>query len=70
VARAKQAAVEHSIPAWGDDAELYADDTVDILVNLPVRIEAGPEVVLEAVSERILGLLEKAGRDPRRGGAQ
>jgi len=57
VARAKQAAVEHDIPAWGDAAELYADDTVDILVNLtpPVHhartvvtaLEAGKHVYVE-----------------------
>ncbi|MDH6626215.1 putative dehydrogenase [Streptomyces sp. LBL] len=33
-ARAKQAAADHAIPAWGDDAELYADESVDIIVNL------------------------------------
>jgi predicted dehydrogenase len=32
--RAKAAAAEHGLPAWGDDAELYADDAVDIIVNL------------------------------------
>jgi predicted dehydrogenase len=32
--RAKAAAAEHAIPAWGDDADLYADDTVDLVVNL------------------------------------
>ncbi|MFF7467752.1 Gfo/Idh/MocA family oxidoreductase [Streptomyces sp. NPDC008092] len=57
VDRAKQAAEEHSVPAWGDDAELYADDTVDILVNLtpPVHhartvvtaLEAGKHVYVE-----------------------
>ncbi|GAB2873756.1 Gfo/Idh/MocA family protein [Streptomyces mayteni] len=57
VARAKQAAVEHSIPAWGDDAELYADESVDIVVNLtpPVHhartivraLEAGKHVYVE-----------------------
>ncbi|MDT0317014.1 Gfo/Idh/MocA family protein [Streptomyces millisiae] len=56
-ARAKQAAVEHSIPAWGDDAELYADESVDIIVNLtpPVHhartivtaLEAGKHVYVE-----------------------
>ncbi|MGX9884631.1 Gfo/Idh/MocA family protein [Streptomyces sp. NPDC002276] len=56
-ARAKQAAAEHDIAAWGDDAELYADDTVDILVNLtpPVHhartvvaaLEAGKHVYVE-----------------------
>ncbi|WP_416958967.1 Gfo/Idh/MocA family protein [Streptomyces sp. Agncl-13] len=57
VARAKQAAVEHGIPAWGDAAELYADVSVDILVNLtpPVHhartvvtaLEAGKHVYVE-----------------------
>ncbi|MFE2449030.1 Gfo/Idh/MocA family protein [Stenotrophomonas sp. NPDC087984] len=57
VARAKQAAAEHAIPAWGDDAELYADDSVDIVINLtpPVHhartvitaLEAGKHVYAE-----------------------
>ncbi|GAA3354046.1 hypothetical protein GCM10017744_010150 [Streptomyces antimycoticus] len=57
VARAKQAATEHAIPAWGDDAELYADDSVDIVINLtpPVHhartvitaLEAGKHVYVE-----------------------
>ncbi len=57
VARAKQAAAEHAIPAWGDDAELYADDSVDIVINLtpPVHhartvitaLEAGKHVYVE-----------------------
>ncbi|MBE1583674.1 Gfo/Idh/MocA family protein [Nonomuraea angiospora] len=34
VDRAKRAAEEHGIPAWGDGDELYADDSIDILVNL------------------------------------
>ncbi len=34
VARAKQAATEYGIPAWGDDKELYTDESVDIIVNL------------------------------------
>ena len=33
-ARAKRAAADHDIPAWGDDTDLYADDGVDIVVNL------------------------------------
>ena len=55
--RAKAAANEHAIPAWGDDAELYADDTVDIVVNLtpPVHhartvttaLQAGKHVYVE-----------------------
>lgn len=32
--RAERAAGEHGIPAWGDDGDLYADDSVDIVVNL------------------------------------
>ncbi|MEU5030588.1 Gfo/Idh/MocA family protein [Streptomyces milbemycinicus] len=57
VARAKQAAADHAIPAWGDDAELYADDSVDIVINLtpPVHhartiitaLEAGKHVYVE-----------------------
>ncbi|GAB3000316.1 Gfo/Idh/MocA family oxidoreductase [Streptomyces pseudoechinosporeus] len=57
VARAKQAAADHNIPAWGDDAELYADESVDIVVNLtpPVHhartittaLEAGKHVYVE-----------------------
>jgi len=56
-ARAKQAAADHAIPAWGDDAELYADESVDIIVNLtpPVHharsiiaaLEAGKHVYVE-----------------------
>ncbi|MEU6143545.1 ROK family transcriptional regulator [Streptomyces sp. NPDC047081] len=34
--------------------------------TVPVRIEAGPEAVLDAVAERVLALLERTGRDPRR----
>jgi predicted dehydrogenase len=34
VDRARQAAGEHGIAAWGDDADLYADDSVDVVVNL------------------------------------
>ena len=33
-ARAKAAAEEHGIAAWGDDLDLYGDDSVDIAVNL------------------------------------
>ncbi|MEU8874290.1 Gfo/Idh/MocA family oxidoreductase [Streptomyces javensis] len=57
VARAKQAAADNAIPAWGDDAELYADDAVDIVINLtpPVHhartvitaLEAGKHVYVE-----------------------
>ncbi|MGP4043871.1 Gfo/Idh/MocA family protein [Streptomyces sp. 2A115] len=57
VARAKQAATDHNIPAWGDDTELYADESVDIIVNLtpPVHhartittaLEAGKHVYVE-----------------------
>jgi predicted dehydrogenase len=32
--RAKRAAAEFDIPTWGNDQELYADDSVDIVVNL------------------------------------
>ncbi|MGY0055304.1 ROK family protein [Streptomyces sp. LZ34] len=40
--------------------DLIARDTV------PLRIDAGPEVVLETVSDRLFALLERSGRDPRR----
>jgi len=56
-ARAKQAAADHTIPAWGDDTELYADASVDIVINLtpPVHhartiiaaLEAGKHVYVE-----------------------
>ncbi|MEV7872239.1 ROK family protein [Streptomyces sp. NPDC088124] len=39
---------------------LVAVETVD------VRLESGPETVLKGVSERLLRLLERVGRDPRR----
>jgi predicted dehydrogenase len=55
--RAKQAAADHDIPAWGDDAELYADESIDILVNLTppaqhartivTALEAGKHVYVE-----------------------
>ncbi len=32
--RAKQAAVRYGYPAFGDDAELYGDDSIDIVVDL------------------------------------
>ena len=32
--RAKEAATEFDIAAWGDDQDLYADDSLDIVVNL------------------------------------
>ncbi|MGW0581095.1 Gfo/Idh/MocA family protein [Streptomyces sp. NPDC002920] len=57
VARAKQAAADHAVPAWGDDAELYGDESVDIIVNLtpPVHhartiitgLDAGKHVYVE-----------------------
>lgn len=57
VARAKQAATDHGIPAWGDDGELYADESVEIIVNLtpPVHhartvitaLESGKHVYVE-----------------------
>lgn len=48
--RAKQAAAEHGLPAWGDDADLYADDSVDIVVNLtpPVHHAATITAALRA----------------------
>lgn len=33
-ARAKEAASEFGIPVWGDDQDLYADDSIDLVVNL------------------------------------
>ena len=57
IARARQAATDHGIAAWGDDAALYADESVDIIVNLtpPVHhatttisaLEAGKHVYVE-----------------------
>jgi len=38
-ARARAAAAEHAIAAWGDDNELYADDTIDIVVNLTPPVQ-------------------------------
>lgn len=32
--RAKDAAAEYDLPAWGNDGDLYADESVDIVVNL------------------------------------
>ncbi|MGP4043872.1 ROK family protein [Streptomyces sp. 2A115] len=45
-----------------------ADLTGRVLAQEPVdvRIDAGPEAVLEAVTERLLNLLERCGRDPDR----
>lgn len=57
VDRAKLAAAEYDIPAWGDDADLYADDSVEIVVNLtpPIHhattitssLQAGKHVYVE-----------------------
>ncbi|NGO06688.1 Gfo/Idh/MocA family oxidoreductase [Streptomyces sp. HC44] len=57
VARAKQAAADHNISSWGDDSELYADESIDIVINLtpPVHhartittaLEAGKHVYVE-----------------------
>ncbi|MFI7062390.1 Gfo/Idh/MocA family protein [Kribbella sp. NPDC050124] len=48
--RAKEAANEFGIPAWGDDQDLYADDAVDIVVNLtpPVHHAATITAALRA----------------------
>jgi predicted dehydrogenase len=48
--RAKDAAAEYDLPAWGDDAELFADDSVDIVVNLtpPVHHAATITAALRA----------------------
>ena len=43
--RAKAAAAEHEIPVWGDDAELYADDSIDIVVNLTPPVHHGRTVI-------------------------
>ncbi|MEV7872238.1 Gfo/Idh/MocA family oxidoreductase [Streptomyces sp. NPDC088124] len=67
-ARAKQAAADHDIPAWGNDGELYADDGVDILVNLtpPVHhahsIQAGLEAGKHVYVEKPLGTSVAEGR--------
>lgn len=57
VDRAKRAAGEHGIPGWGDADDLYADDSIDIVVNLtpPVHhastimraLDAGKHVYVE-----------------------
>ncbi|WP_063727084.1 Gfo/Idh/MocA family protein [Streptomyces sp. RTd22] len=79
VARAEQAAADHSIPAWGDDTELYADESVDIVVNLtpPVHharttiaaLEAGKHVYVEkplaTTVEEGRAVLEAAARSGR-----
>ncbi|RNG31579.1 Gfo/Idh/MocA family protein [Streptomyces botrytidirepellens] len=78
-ARAKQAAADHGIPAWGDDAELYADASVDIIVNLtpPVHhartiitaLESGKHVYVEkplaTTVEEGRAVLEAAARSGR-----
>jgi predicted dehydrogenase len=48
--RAGEAAAEFDVPAWGDDADLYADDSVDIVVNLtpPVHHAATITAALRA----------------------
>jgi len=49
-ARAKEAANEFGVPAWGDDQDLYADDSIDIVVNLtpPVHHAATITAALRA----------------------
>lgn len=49
-ARAKEAAAEFGITTWGDDRELYADDSLDIVVNLtpPVHHAATIKAALQA----------------------
>ncbi|MEU0841636.1 Gfo/Idh/MocA family oxidoreductase [Streptomyces sp. NPDC005962] len=56
-ARAREAAAEYSIPAWGDGDELLGDESIDIVVNItPPRfhaktiitaLEAGKHVYVE-----------------------
>jgi predicted dehydrogenase len=56
-ARAKQAAADHSIPAWGDDTELLGDDSVEVIINITppqfhaptiiAALEAGKHVYAE-----------------------
>jgi predicted dehydrogenase len=56
-ARAEKAAAEYGIAAWGDDTDLYGDDSVEIVVNLtpPVHhahtsiaaLQAGKHVYVE-----------------------
>ena len=48
--RAKEAANEFGIPDWGNDEDLYADDSVDIIVNLtpPVHHAATITAALRA----------------------
>jgi predicted dehydrogenase len=49
-ARAKEAANEFGVPDWGNDEDLYADDTIDIVVNLtpPVHHAATITAALRA----------------------
>jgi predicted dehydrogenase len=67
--RAKAAAEEHGIPAWGDDADLYGDDGVDIVVNLtpPVHHAATVTAALRAGKhvyvEKPLAATVAAGRE-------
>jgi predicted dehydrogenase len=48
--RAKAAAAEYDIPAWGDDQDLYGDDSIDLIVNLtpPVHHAATSTAALRA----------------------
>lgn len=68
-ARARDAAAEHGVPAWGDDAALYADDDVDIVVNLtpPVHHAATIAAALSAGKhvyvEKPLATTVAAGRE-------
>jgi hypothetical protein len=51
-ARAKEAAAEYDVPAWGDDGDLYADDSVDIVVNKP-GTAAGPRGAHVLLNSRV-----------------
>jgi predicted dehydrogenase len=44
-ARAKRAAADHDIPVWGDDSELYADGSIDIIVNLTPPAQHAPTII-------------------------
>ena len=68
-ARARDAATEHGVPAWGDDADLYADENVDVVVNLtpPVHHAATITAALKAGKhvyvEKPLATTVAAGRE-------
>ncbi|MFG3289115.1 Gfo/Idh/MocA family protein [Streptomyces sp. NPDC048179] len=75
-ARARAAAAEHAVPAWGDGEELLADDSVGIVVNITPpqfhaktvisALEAGKHVYVEkplaATVAEAREVLDAAGR--------